>query len=167
MAANVFLEVIDADGKSVPQGEEGEIVVTELNSGHFPFLRYRLGDRGRLTGERCPCRRTLPVLQISAGRKDDYIVTPDGRSVYDAILAYTLKKGVVQFKAVQDSVDHLLISVVTDCHFDPALEQQHRLNLQKMLSPGMQIEFRVVSEIEREPSGKLRYFRSDLNKSAP
>jgi len=163
MAANVFVEVVDADGRRVPDGEEGEIVVTELNAGHFPFLRYRLGDRGRLTGEACSCGRTLPVLQLSAGRKDDYIVTPEGNRVYDAVLAYTLKKGVVQFKAVQDSVDHLLISVVTDSDFD-ALEQQYRLHLQEVLSSAMRIDFRRIAEIEREPSGKLRYFRSELKK---
>lgn len=166
MAANVFLEVVDPEGRRVRDGEEGELVVTELNATHFPFLRYRLGDRGRLTGEPCSCGRTLPVLQLCAGRKDDYISTPEGGRVYDAVLAYTLKKGVVQFKAVQDGIDHLEISVVTDSEFDPALEQQYRLQLQKVLSPAMRIDFRSVSRIEREPSGKLRYFRSELKKNS-
>lgn len=162
MSANILLEIIDGEGRPVPDGEMGEIVVTELNARHFPFIRYRLGDRGRYLNENCLCGRTLPTIQIAAGRKDDYIITPEGRKVYDAILAYTLKKGIVQFKAVQDSVDQLQIFVVSDSQFDETLEQEYVTRLKQAISPAMRITFKRVSAVRRESSGKLRYFISKV-----
>lgn len=164
MASNIVLEVVDEAGCSVPTGIEGEIIVSELNARYFPFIRYRLGDRGRLTGETCPCGRTLPVFEVLSGRKDDYIVTPEGKRVYDAILAYTLKKGVAQFKAVQDRLDHICIFVRSDGQLTLELQSQYVEQLQKAISQNIVIEIFIVEEIERSKSGKMRYFRSDINK---
>ena len=165
MSSNVLVEVIDEQGRPLPAGKEGEIVVTELNATYLPFIRYRLGDRGRLETGTCSCGRNLPLLTISAGRKDDYITTPEGRRIYDAILAYTLKKGVVQFRALQDRVDRLRIEVVTDDQYSEALETLYARQLQEYLSPAMTIQFTRVNEIVREKSGKLRYFRSMLGEA--
>lgn len=166
MSSNIIVEVVDANGVPLATGEEGDIVVTELSTRYVPFIRYRLGDRGVLTGESCSCGRTLPLLRVSAGRKDDYIITPEGKKVYDAILAYTLKKGIVQFKAVQETLDRLRINVVTDSDFNEMTEREYTAQLQKALGPSMRIEFVRVEEIERERSGKLRYFRSEIGGKA-
>ncbi len=162
MAANIFLEAVDSNGISVPTGEEGEIVVTELNACHFPFVRYRLGDRGRLSTERCSCGQKLPILKLTSGRKDDYILTPEGYKVYDAIFAYTFKKGILQFKAIQDRRDRLKIYFRPDCNFSLDIEQEYRKKLQMATSPLMKIEFIPIEKIEREKSGKMRYFKSDI-----
>ncbi len=162
MSSNILVEVVDSEGRPVNYGIEGEIVVTELHARHFPFIRYRIGDRGSLSNEICPCGRTLPILNISSGRKDDYIITPDGLKVYDAILAYTLKNGVIQFKAVQDRTDHLSIFVVSEANFNSVLEQDYIQRFKLNISEAMQFEFIKVKEIERESSGKLRYFRSEV-----
>ena len=164
IASNVYLEVVDPAGRSLEIGEEGEIVVTELNAGYFPFIRYRLGDRGRLTGEACLCGRSLPVFEIMAGRKDDYILTPEGRKIYDAILAYTLKKGVKQFQGVQEKIDYLRILICPDEYYTDDLEYNYICKLKESLGPMMNIEIELVKEIPREISGKLRYFRSMLKK---
>lgn len=162
MAQNIYIELIDSIGNLVPEGEEGEVVVTELNSRYLPFIRYRLGDRAKFTKEQCPCGNSLPVFEVLAGRRDDYIITPEGRKVYDAILAYTLKKGIVQFKAVQLSTDKICIYIRPGKDFTAALEQQYIEQLKQSISPLMRIEFILVKEIERERSGKMRYFRSEI-----
>lgn len=162
MSSNIIVEVVNTDGVPLSCGEEGDIVVTELNTSYLPFIRYKLGDRGALTGETCPCGRSLPILRVSAGRKDDYIVTTEGNKVYDAILAYTLKKGIVQFKAVQTELDRIRIDVVIDCNYSEKLERDYSAQLQKALGSTMKIEFARVDEIVREQSGKLRYFRSEI-----
>jgi phenylacetate-CoA ligase len=162
MAANVLLEIIDPEGQHVEPGAEGEIVVTELNARYFPFIRYRLGDRGCLIEHKCGCGRTLPALRISAGRKDDYILTPEGRKIYDAILAYTLKKGIIQFKAVQERLGLLKIYVRSDAQFTAALEENYVTRLREAISLAMEIIFVRVEEIAPEKSGKQRYFRSEI-----
>src|SRR5690606_10085989 len=41
---NVFLEIIDSNGKPVREGEEGEAVITTLNNFYMPLIRYRIGE---------------------------------------------------------------------------------------------------------------------------
>lgn len=156
MAANIYLEVIK-DGKSVVD-EEGDIYVTELHAGSNPFIRYGIGDRGVVCSERCSCGRALPVIKILSGRKDDYVLTPEGNKIYDAIFAYILKDGVDKFKAVQKSIDLIEISVVVNNRYSPSMQNSYREILQKQFGASMRIEFSRVETIGHEKSGKLRYF---------
>lgn len=40
-----FIEIVDENGRWVPEGEEGELVVTRLHAHEAPLLRLKLGDR--------------------------------------------------------------------------------------------------------------------------
>lgn len=164
MASNIYLEVIK-DGVPVFD-EAGEIHVTELHARTSPFIRYNLGDRGILCSEPCSCGCALPVMQVLAGRKDDYIITPDGRKIYDAILAYTLKKGISRFSAVQTAINRIEISVIQDVDYSQDLADSYVNTLRKHLGSDMSIAIIPVKEIEREPSGKLRYFRNEIGNMA-
>ncbi len=59
-AEDILVEIVDEDGRVLPKGEKGEIVVTHFASGDFPFVRYRTGDMGTLSEWLCPCGRGLP-----------------------------------------------------------------------------------------------------------
>ena len=48
-------EIIGDDGLPVPDGQEGELVITTIGMTAMPLLRYRTGDRTRLLPGRCPC----------------------------------------------------------------------------------------------------------------
>ncbi len=156
MAPNIYLEVIK-DGKNVVD-EEGDIHVTELHTKTAPFIRYGLGDRGIMCSERCSCGRSLPVIKIVSGRKDDYILTPEGNKVYDALFAYVLKAGVDKFKVTQSRIDLIEISLVRNAGYSPELQRRYSEIFQKHFGDSMKIEFAVVDSIPHEKSGKLRYF---------
>jgi len=65
-----IFEVIDP-GSGSP-GEEGELVVTNLGRTGSPVIRYRTGDRVRLSSSPCPCGRTFQRLEGGVmGRIDD------------------------------------------------------------------------------------------------
>ena len=66
------MEIVDRDGKALPPGEAGEIVVTHLATRDFPFIRYRTGDVAVLDERRCPCGRGLPLLKDIQGRDDRF-----------------------------------------------------------------------------------------------
>ena len=54
-----IVEIVDPDsGDSVPDGEEGELVLTHLNREAMPMIRYRTRDLTRIIPESCPCGRT-------------------------------------------------------------------------------------------------------------
>lgn len=63
----LYFEVVDmTSGRTLPDGEVGEVVFTTLTRRGMPFVRYRTGDAARLLPGPCPCgsrlRRLGPIL---------------------------------------------------------------------------------------------------------
>lgn len=158
---HLLVEVVDDSGRPVID-QEGEIVLSELHADTFPFIRYRIGDRGALSSAPCSCGKNLPVLKIMSGRKDSYILTPSGRRVYDAILAYTLKKGVAAFRAVQYDTRNVEVLVCKDAAWRPEMLQEYSRVLAEKTFNEVDFHLKLVASLPRERSGKLRYFTSRI-----
>jgi phenylacetate-CoA ligase len=70
-----ILEVIDpASLKPLPDGQEGELVLTTISKEGFPMVRYRTGDLGAVSREPCTCGRTFARMTRIRGRMDDMII---------------------------------------------------------------------------------------------
>lgn len=68
----IYIEIIDPKtGKPVPDGEEGEIVITTLVKEGAPLIRFRTHDISRIIPEKCSCGRSYPRIDIIRGRSDD------------------------------------------------------------------------------------------------
>ncbi|HBI84964.1 MAG TPA: phenylacetate--CoA ligase [Ruminococcus sp.] len=68
----LYLEIIDPQtGEPVPDGEQGEIVITTLCKEGAPLIRYRTHDLSRIIPGECPCGRSYPRIDVIAGRTDD------------------------------------------------------------------------------------------------
>ncbi|WP_227373551.1 phenylacetate--CoA ligase PaaK [Haladaptatus halobius] len=77
-----YPEIIDpATGEVLPEGEEGELVLTSLTKEALPVLRYRTGDMTSLTYEKCDCGRTAVRMGNVTGRADDLLIVR-GVNVY-------------------------------------------------------------------------------------
>lgn len=81
------IEVVDADGRSLPDGELGDIVVTDLTNRVFPIVRYRLGDRGSLMDGTCECGMSLPRMAQPEGRTTDMVRLPSGKALNHRMMA--------------------------------------------------------------------------------
>ena len=67
-------EIIDPVTEEVlPEGSEGELVVTTLTKEGMPVLRYRTRDITRITYEKCRCGRTFARMSKTRGRSDDML----------------------------------------------------------------------------------------------
>ena len=108
---NVLVEIV-RDGRPVPPGELGEIVVTRLDNFAMPFIRYRSGDLGVMASSACECGRSLPLLQKVEGRVQDAIVTSHGRIVSGPFFAHMMKDcpEVKEFQVHQLAMDRLRIA---------------------------------------------------------
>jgi phenylacetate-CoA ligase len=75
-ALEFIAEVLDPESaRPVAEGEVGELTLTNLGRWGAPVLRYRTGDRVRLTRAPCPCGRTFPRLEGGIlGRVDDMLI---------------------------------------------------------------------------------------------
>jgi len=72
---NYIVEVIDPDTlEAVPEGEEGELVLTTLLREGMPILRYRTKDLTRILPGPCECGRTHRRIERIKGRTDDMLV---------------------------------------------------------------------------------------------
>jgi len=76
MAEDHFLfEVVDPEsGLPVPEGTEGELVVTTLTKEAFPVLRYRTHDLTTIDTSVCECGRTLARMSKVRQRIDDMLI---------------------------------------------------------------------------------------------
>ncbi len=70
-----LIEIIDPEtGEVLPNGEEGELVVTTLTREGLPLIRYRTRDITRIVSRgRCQCGRTMVRLDRLKGRTDDML----------------------------------------------------------------------------------------------
>jgi phenylacetate-CoA ligase len=72
---NFIAEIIDpATGAVLPDGEEGELVLTTLTKEAMPLFRYRTKDLTRIIPEPCPCGRTHRRMERIKGRSDDMLI---------------------------------------------------------------------------------------------
>lgn len=70
-----LLEVIDPETlQPVPDGEEGELVMTTLNREGMPLLRYRTRDLAFVYPEPCRCGRAHRRISRIKGRTDDMFI---------------------------------------------------------------------------------------------
>ncbi|MBP3856348.1 MAG: phenylacetate--CoA ligase [Ruminiclostridium sp.] len=68
----IYIEIIDPKtGEPVPDGEQGEIVITTLVKEGAPLIRYRTHDLSRIIPEPCSCGKHFPRLDMIMGRTDD------------------------------------------------------------------------------------------------
>jgi len=68
-------EIIDPEtGEVLPEGSEGELVVTTLTKKGIPVVRYRTRDITSLSYEPCQCGRTMVRMNKVMGRSDDMLI---------------------------------------------------------------------------------------------
>jgi phenylacetate-CoA ligase len=163
-AEDLIVEIVDAQGRVLPNGESGEIVVTHLATGDFPMLRYRTGDHGVLGRGRCACGRGLPVLQDVQGRSTDFVVAHDGTVMHGLALIYVVRDlpGIAQFRIVQESRERTVVQLVPAPSFDPDAVQRIRGGIRERLGAEVEVDVQTVDSIPAERSGKYRYVVSHV-----
>ena len=166
-----FIEFLDKKGNSIRPGETGEIYLTDLRNDCMPLIRYRVGDMGGPVSGICPCGRSLPLMNVSVAKESDFIRFADGKILSSEIFDYinlavmkTYPHSILQFRVTQKTEDLFEIEVVPGSGPMDRAEQLFEQLMKKQLGKNIKIHFRRVPSIGREPSGKLRYFISEINK---
>lgn len=163
-AEDIVVEIVSDDGVVLPHGEKGEIVITHLATGDFPFVRYRTGDVGSLSTESCPCRRGLPLLAEIEGRSTDFVKAADGTVLHGLALIYVLREiaEVEAFKIVQETLTRITVQIVTSSSDTEQMEATITRQFRRRLGESLVVKFVYPGHIAREASGKFRYVVSQL-----
>jgi phenylacetate-CoA ligase len=121
------LRIIDSQGHDVGVGEVGEIVISNLVNHGTVLLNYRLGDRGRLSDDACPCGRTLPLLQDLQGRVEEVIYLSEDHFVAPRAVWGVLKSvpEILRYQLIQHQRNHFELRLMTtdEAGYDEALRQ--------------------------------------------
>ena len=145
--------------ESVP-GEEGDrLLVTSLTNRLMPFIRYDLGDAGRLIEGSCPCGSPFPLMEMGLCRKNDLIRTPSGKRVHPAWFnrqLYGLTQ-VRQYQWVQASPQRMVLNLVCPERLEADRIARMEEALRREVDPAMSLDAHYVDEIPRTASGKHRF----------
>lgn len=101
---HVIAEIVSPEGKPLPEGEWGELVITTIGMEAMPLIRYRTGDRARLLPGVCPCGSAL--------RRLDTVSRLDAAAFLDLENAVFSLPWVADYRAVQ-TADGLHLEVLT------------------------------------------------------
>ncbi len=164
MSESHILEVLDSRGQSVALGEEGEAVITGLTSEAQPFIRYRTGDRVRLSAMPDSAGRGLHVIDEVAGRQTDFVVREDGTIMHALAVIYVLRsvEGIAQFKCIQHSTLQMEVQIVAGRSWDEQAGQAVIQGLRARLGQNLQVTLSIMDDIPPEASGKHRYVVSHV-----
>lgn len=134
---------------------DNALVLTDLDNYAQPFIRYSNGDRGRISGEPCPCGRNLTVLEEFLGRDSDFVYMRSGDRLAGVFFHHLMGNfaGVAQFQLIQDRRDELLLRIVRNSEYTPDDELQLKRLILEHSGIEPVIEYRDA--IERTGTGKI------------
>jgi len=154
------VRIVDLQGRTMPSGETGEIVISNLYNRATVLLNYRTGDLGAMAGAPCSCGRTLPLLERLEGRTSDLLHLADGREILDHMLIHALKeelKDVLQLQIVETGIGRFTLRVVPARDVDrDALGRVLIREAARALGDGDRVSVEFVASIPRGALGKLR-----------
>ena len=166
----VAVRIVDDNGREVPPGRRGHVVVSNLTNYGAVLLNYRIGDVAASVEGDCPCGRSLPRITNIEGRGDDLLVLPRGRLVHGlvAVTALQAVPGVRQVQIVQRAEDEFLLRVAPEPSAFPdadRLAEAFRAGVSFPAAAG-HVRVEPVDAIEAGPSGKVRAVVSELDGAA-
>ena len=150
-----WVEVVE-NGNPVPPGQAGDFICTSLFNEDMPLIRYRIGDRGRMAdpAARCRCGRTLPLMLGLEGRRNDQLITRDGRRVFWLNPTF-YGLPVEEAQIVQESRETIRVIFVPGVGFCEQDAGAIRSRLTHEVG-AMEILLDPVAQVPREPNGKFR-----------
>ena len=154
---HVFSDMVQLE--SVSDAEGDRLLVSSLTDRVMPFIRYALGDSGRLVDGQCPCGLGFPMMQMDLCRNNDLVRTRDGRRLHPAFfnrLMYGLAQ-VSQYQWVQVSPDALKLNLVSSAPLPPGAVEAIRAAVRAGVDPQMTLEITYLDRIPRTAAGKHRF----------
>lgn len=160
-----YVEIVDERGRRMPDGEFGNIAVTDLSNFAMPFIRYLNGDMARMAKEPCPCGRSSPVIEELLGRSADLIRTHRGDIIHGEFFTHLFygRDDIKQFQIHQTSLDHLVLRYVPINHVPSEFIEKVLGKIREQVGEEVTVDIEACKEIPTPPSGKYRFTISDVD----
>jgi len=166
------VEVLSQAGRPIV-GEDGSLILTSLHNYAMPFIRYSIGDRGRMSDGLCACGSGYPILESVSGREMESFLTKDGALISPIYLITSIGTLVntdlirkIQF--IQESFSKVVVKIVISPQVAAEDLNEHlnliRERLTRIMGEDCAVDFERVAEIPPTKSGKYLYTVSKLEK---
>jgi len=169
---SVITEFVDKDGNKVSEGETGEIAFTSLFNFAMPLIRYKIGDVGASSEDKCSCWRNLPLMKVVEGRKDSFLKLPGDRVISPMVFNYALStfnhyQNIEQYYIRQKKIDffEVKIKMVPGSFNKERIVSDFKEHIQKFFDTKedeIQFDITIVDKIPLAPTGKFLSVTSDL-----
>lgn len=166
MEENVHVEIDNINDKGI-----GNIIVTSLHNYSMPFIRYNIGDRGKLLhNKKCKCGNKSPILILENGRENDWIITENGEKynvysltrIFDCINAL-YENCIHQYKVIQRDYTVFDVYIVADEEVDnTVIIDLFYKNIADKYLKGCQFNITFHKNLFIDKNGKMRFFESRI-----
>ena len=162
---DLCVEILDNNDNNLPHGEEGRIVITSLYNKAHPFIRYDLGDIGKLS-KTSIFRK--PVLEKLIGRANDMIILPSGKKASGLTFYYITKTiieddaNVKEFIIEQLQLNTFKIKYTSKFEISEKKITQIKRAIETYLETDITVVFERKEALLRTNRGKLKQFKSYL-----
>jgi phenylacetate-CoA ligase len=116
---HIIAEIIDPKtGKTLPPGQQGELVITFCGREAFPLIRYRTSDITTIETGQCSCGRTNPRIMAITGRLDEMIQIK-GRLIFpiqieEAVLPIPgVVNHLTEIRTDENGIDQIIVTLGT------------------------------------------------------
>jgi phenylacetate-CoA ligase len=159
------VEILDDDGKILPDGEIGEVVATTFGVEAMPLIRYRTGDCAALFSKKCKCGRTTPRIGPIVGRKNQKLKFK-GASLFPSTLASVLEEteSVEAFIIIARKENELSDSIEVLIHGSAKIEMlRDALQARAKIAPQVRhVTREEIESLQMPPSARKRRTFVDL-----
>lgn len=150
-----LLEILDPKtGEPVPEGEVGEMALTNLGRSCSPSIRFRTRDLVRLKKGQCPCGRTFRMLDGGVLGRSDEMITIRGMNIFPAQVGEIVEKHL----GIGDEYQMVAFTRKEMGEFKVMIELMEGRNDQEVirtLKEDLRKSFEIRMEIEVVPPGTL------------
>lgn len=160
---DVYIEIVDENGKQCDNNVEGEILVTSLINYAMPLIRYKIGDRGILN----TTKYDFPILEKVSGRNVNMFKTENHKLIdgeYFTHLIYHIE-WIKKFQIIQKEYNLIIIKLVKN--FDESKNDLDNIEngIQHVMGNKCVVKFNFVDEIQPLKSGKYLYTICELDEN--
>jgi phenylacetate-CoA ligase len=154
---HVFTDMVYLE--SQPRDGGDRLLVSSLTNRLMPFIRYDLGDSGRLLAGECACGLPFPLMRMDMCRHNDLVRTPSGRRLHPSLfngLLYGLTQ-IRQYQWRQTRPAQMALRVVAAERLTDEVVRGIEQRLHAASGGELALELVYVDRIPRTAAGKQRF----------
>ncbi|CAM3906112.1 MULTISPECIES: phenylacetate--CoA ligase family protein [Pseudoalteromonas] len=162
--SSFHIEILNDNGEQVEHGEIGELVISSIDQGAVPHIRYKTGDYLRLDETPCRCGHSHRKVSV-IGRASNCIALGDGTQVWASTLDSLIgaPKGLKMYQLHQHTNDYFSLKLIAEKDFEQTQLSASLAKLKSLLGLNSHLDISYVDYIATERSGKFQIIKTDLN----